>query len=152
MSKKTLHKNKIQPLENIINNSTSLSYLPVVKDKTIQVNCFVIEDKHDGYYIRDTSTDKILAVLTTKGAALAFVKNRLRKGQAESTIKVLDYVIAKNQIDEIFYKNTIKKTQDKEKKFVTQTRLHIARQDIHMARQELHGIIFDFEINNFNIT
>ena len=152
MSKKTLRKNKIQPLENIINNAISLSYLPVVKNNTIQINCFVIEDKHDGYYIRDTSTDKILTVLTTKGAALAFVKNRLRKGQLESTIKILDYVIAKNKIDEIFYKHTIKKTQDKEKKFVTQTRLHIARQDIHMARQELHGIIFDFEINNFNIT
>ena len=98
----------------------------------------MIEDKHDGYYIRDTSTDKILAVLTTKGAALAFVKNRLRKGQAESTIKVLDYVIAKNQIDEIFYKNTIKKTQDKEKKFVTQTRLHTARQAVSYTHLRAH--------------
>ena len=118
LSKKTLQKN----LENIIDNSTSLNFLPIVTGNDVQIN----------------------AITSTKSAALAFVTNRLRKGTQENNIKILDYVIAKNKIDEIFYKQTIRKTKNKQQKFATQTRLQIAQQDIHMARQELYGIIFDF--------
>jgi len=140
LSKKTLQKN----LENIIDNSTSLNFLPIVTGNDVQINAYTINEKFDGYSVRHTKQDKIVAVTSTKSAALAFVTNRLRKGTQENNIKILDYVIAKNKIDEIFYKQTIRKTKNKQQKFATQTQLQIAQQDIHMARQELYGIIFDF--------
>ena len=144
LSKKILHKKRINTLKSIIDKSVGLSYLPVVTDTTIQINSYKIEEQIDGFYVFDMASNNCVIVTSTKSAALAYVKNKLRKGNLHHTIKMLDYVIAKNKIDQIFYKQTLKKTKNEEQKFITQTRLQIAQQDIHMAKQELYGIIFDF--------
>ena len=144
LSKKTLSKNKIKTLKNFLDNNRSLLYLPVVTGNVIQINSYQIHEQHDGFFVRDSTADKLMTVTTTKSAALAFVKNCLCHGKLEHTIKTLDYVIAKNKIDEIFYKQTIKNAKNKEHRFIIQTRLHIAQQDIHVAKQELYDIIFNF--------
>lgn len=144
LSKKTLAKNKINTLKSFLDSSNSLSYIPVVTNNVIQINTYQIHEHDDGFFVYESTSDKMLTVTTTKSAALAFVKNCLCKGKLEHTIKTLDYIIAKNKIDEIFYKQTVKNTKNKEHKFIAQTRLQIAQQDIHVAKKELYDIIFNF--------
>lgn len=144
MSKKTRQQHKIESLRNLVNDSKFLQLLPIVHNQNIQISSYTVSDTIDGFVVKDTKTQKELSITTTKHAAIALVKDMLRNGNLSREIHVLDYVISKNKIDEIFYKQTLKASKDPTVKFVAKTRLQIARQDTHQARQELYDIIFNF--------
>lgn len=134
----------INKLDDMLNNSYIVKTLPIIKNNEIIIKNFKIKFTNSNFYtITDESKSKIIAKVYSKSAAIALVKNFLTKENKESKIKDLDHTIEKNDIDCMYYKNTIKNTKNRTKKFATKTRLEIAKNELLSAKLSLHSFIFD---------
>tara|TARA_B100002019_G_scaffold288534_1_gene302331 strand:+ start:661 stop:1077 length:417 start_codon:yes stop_codon:yes gene_type:complete len=121
--------------------SDILASIPQVEQNLIKIKNWHILYRDNLYHIVDQKSNRVYAKTYTKAAAIAFVKTKLSKSKNELLILDLDKTIEKNSNDCVFYRNTIAKVKNKNKRFSTITRLEIADQILESAKKELHGLI-----------
>lgn len=131
----------IQDLEKIISQSDVLSIIPIQKGNSIRVGKYIVRTNKSGHLIYDSSKNKLVATTWSKSAALALVESKINNVKNDIAIKKLDRIIEKNDLDSLFYKNTIKKTHDKVKKINAANRLDIAKLNSFSARNKLYQMI-----------
>lgn len=121
--------------------SDILASIPQVEQNLIKVKNWHISYRDNLYHIIEQKSNRVYAKTYTKAAALAFVKTKLSNSKNELLILDLDKTIEKNSNDCVFYKNTIAKVKNKNKRFSTITRLEIADQLLETAKRQLQGFI-----------
>ena len=77
----------------------------------------------------------------SKSAALALVKGWEESRSNAPEIRRLDKIVEKNELDAMFYRNTVNKSSDKSRILSAQTRLDIANELIYDARVKLADMI-----------
>jgi len=136
-------KNLTKELESIIHKVVLSHPLPYKKGKHIRIGPVIIrESKTQGFILFDSLKQKQLAVTYSKSAALAVAKCYL-KDQDYSDVIRLDKVFQKYDIDCIFYKHIIEKTNDVFLKNVNTDRLDIAVHKVQDVKQNIEDILFD---------
>lgn len=116
--------------------------LPITNKDNILIGKYKVEYNSNGYFVIDVKKNILIAETFTKSAALALIK-ALRKNDTFKHILDLDKIIEKNTIDSLFYKNTIKKTKNKDTRTATIYRLQLASMDLFYAKEELYSLVID---------
>ena len=131
----------LQQLEDIVTNSKYLAKIPYQKGNSIRIGKYVIRKNKSGYLIYDCKTHEQKKSTWSKSAALALVKGWEESKTNEVEITRLDKIVEKNELDAMFYKNTVNKSSEASRVLSAQTRLDIANQLIYDARVKLADMI-----------
>ena len=131
----------LQHLEDIVSNSKYLAKIPYQKGNSIRIGKYVIRKNKSGYLIYDCKTHEQKTSTWSKSAALALVKGWEESKTNEVEITRLDKIVEKNELDAMFYKNTVNKSSEASRVLSAQTRLDIANQLIYDARVKLADMI-----------
>lgn len=133
----------IEELEELVNKGLETSSFPVAKGNSIRIKHIVIRKSPKGFLIYDTKKNVQVARTMFKSTAIAIAKNLAEHKNIIDNVLKLDRIMLKHYTDAIFYKNTIKKTNDEFKKEVTETRLSIAIEETDKVRNTLDRYIFN---------
>lgn len=134
--------NLIRDLETLLQVDLDSTLFPYQKGKSIRIGHIAVRESQQDYKIFDTSTNSLVCKTFSKSSALAIAKN-LAKGEFKiKEILSLDDIIRKNYIDCIFYKNSINKTKDSQKKETIKIRYEDAKAKTEVAKQRLDKYIF----------
>lgn len=126
----------------LIEKNLDPSMFPLQKGNKINIGSFsIMPSSAGGYTVKCYKTNAIIAETYTKTAALAIAKTLSKKNNMVKRIMELDNIIAKNQIDCMFYKNTIKKTKNPVVFESTMFRYDICKQKTIHAREQLNKFI-----------
>ena len=131
----------LQQLEDIVSNSKYLAKIPYQKGNSIRIGKYVIRKNKSGYLIYDCKSHEQKTSTWSKSAALALVKGWEESKTNEVEITRLDKIVEKNELDAMFYKNTVNKSSEASRVLSAQTRLDIANQLIYDARVKLADMI-----------
>jgi hypothetical protein len=129
-------------LEDIV-NSFDFSVIPYQKGNSIRIKNFVIRKTKHGYSIYDCSVNKPVTKTYFKYSAIAIVKKLVQGKDIVSSIQELDRKMLKYYNDAIFYKDTIRRTDDPTVRETRQIRLSLAVDETNRIRQHLEDFIFD---------
>jgi len=136
-------KDLTKDLETIIHKVVLSHPLPYKKGKHIRIGPIVIrESKTQGFILFDSLKQKQLAVTYSKSAALAVAKCYLKEQNYEQVLR-LDKIFQKYDVDCIFYKHIIEKTDNDFLKNVNRDRLDIAVHKVQDVKQDIEDILFD---------
>jgi len=133
----------IDELEEIVNKGLESGSIPVAKGNSIRIKHVVIRKSPKGYLVYNTKDNTQVARTMFKATAIAIAKNLANDKDIVSTATKLDNIMLKHYADAIFYKNTIKTTNDEFKKEIIETRLSIAIEETDRVRSTLNRYIFD---------
>lgn len=131
----------LQQLEDIVSNSKYLAKIPYQKGNSIRIGKYVIRKNRYGYLIYDCQSHEQKTSTWSKSAALALVKGWEESRNNAPEIRRLDKIVEKNELDAMFYRNTVNKSSDKSRILSAQTRLDIANELIYDARVKLADMI-----------
>lgn len=131
----------LQQLEDIVSNSKYLAKIPYQKGNSIRIGKYVIRKNRYGYLIYDCQSHEQKTSTWSKSAALALVKGWEESRSNAPEIRRLDKIVEKNELDAMFYRNTVNKSSDKSRILSAQTRLDIANELIYDARVKLADMI-----------
>tara|TARA_B100000925_G_C21968506_1_gene456707 strand:+ start:747 stop:1166 length:420 start_codon:yes stop_codon:yes gene_type:complete len=131
----------LQQLEDIVSNSKYLAKIPYQKGNSIRIGKYVIRKNRFGYLIYDCQSHEQKTSTWSKSAALALVKGWEESRNNAPEIRRLDKIVEKNELDAMFYRNTVNKSSDKSRILSAQTRLDIANELIYDARVKLADMI-----------
>ena len=131
----------LQQLEDIVTNSKYLAKIPYQKGNSIRIGKYVIRKNKSGYLIYDCQSHEQKTSTWSKSAALALVKGWEESRSNAPVIRRLDKIVEKNELDAMFYRNTVNKSSDKSRILSAQTRLDIANELIYDARVKLADMI-----------
>jgi hypothetical protein len=132
----------INSLEEIINEGIEQMVLPYKKGNSIRIKHMIIRKSNAGWLVYDSKCNLQIAKLFSKSSAIALAKGIAQKKDVLNQVQYADQVIKKNYIDCIFYKNILKKTNDSQRKAVTEIRCEVSLQNAQSARKSLDSIIF----------
>ena len=138
-----LHNQALKQLEDLLNDPYVLGKIPYKKGNSIRIGEYVIRKNNTGYLIYNCSTNKKVTNFWSNPAALAYVKGKIDHIKYTEDIFRLDKTLEKNEIDSMFYKNTIEKAPEGPRKEAALVRLEIAEANVYNARHRLIGLIFD---------
>lgn len=132
----------IDDLDEIVNKGLISSAIPVSKGNSIRIKHIIIRKSPRGYLIYNTKDNQQVAKTMFKSTAIAIAKNLAENKNIIPIVLELDKIMLKHYTDAVFYKNTIKKTNDDFKKEVIRTRLSIAIEETNRVRNTLDRYIF----------
>jgi len=138
-----LYENALEQLESLLDDPYYMGKIPYKKGNSIRVGHYIIRKNKTGYLVYDCVDNRKVDHFWSKSAALAYVKLDLDGKKLHTEIKKLDKTLEKNQIDAMFYKNTIKKASEEIRKSSARVRLDIAEENAYNAKYRLIGLIFD---------
>ena len=138
-----LYENALEQLETLLDDPYYMGKIPYKKGNSIRIGHYIIRKNKTGYLVYDCVDNKKVDHFWSKSAALAYVKLDLDGKKLHTEIKRLDKTLEKNQIDAMFYKNTIKKASEEIRKSSARVRLDIAEENAYNAKYRLIGLIFD---------
>jgi len=138
-----LYENALEQLESLLDDPYYMGKIPYKKGNSIRIGHYIIRKNKTGYLVYDCVDNKKVDHFWSKSAALAYVKLDLDGKKLHTEIKRLDKTLEKNQIDAMFYKNTIKKASEEIRKSSAKVRLDIAEENAYNAKYRLIGLIFD---------
>ena len=138
-----LYENALEQLESLLDDAYYMGKIPYKKGNSIRIGHYIIRKNKTGYLVYDCVDNKKVDHFWSKSAALAYVKLDLDGKKLHTEIKRLDKTLEKNQIDAMFYKNTIKKASEEIRKSSAKVRLDIAEENAYNAEYRLIGLIFD---------
>jgi len=138
-----LYENALEQLESLLDDPYYMGKIPYKKGNSIRIGHYIIRKNKTGYLVYDCVDNKKVDHFWSKSAALAYVKLDLDGKKLHTEIKRLDKTLEKNQIDAMFYKNTIKKASEEIRKSSARVRLDIAEENAYNAKYRLIGLIFD---------
>jgi len=133
----------LKDLEEIIEANLDPTLFPYKKGNSIRIGEYVIRKNCTGYLIYNCQTNKKITNFWSKPAALAYVKGAIDEIKCAENIHRLDKTLEKNEIDSMFYRNTIEKAPEGPRKEAALVRLEIAESNALEARHRLLGLIFD---------
>lgn len=138
-----LYENALEQLESLLDDPYYMGKIPYKKGNSIRIGHYIIRKNKTGYLVYDCVDNRKVDHFWSKSAALAYVKLDLDGKKLHTEIKRLDKTLEKNQIDAMFYKNTIKKASEEIRKSSAKVRLDIAEENAYNAKYRLIGLIFD---------
>jgi len=138
-----LYDRALEQLESLLDDPYYMGKIPYKKGNSIRVGHYIIRKNKTGYLVYDCVDNRKVDHFWSKSAALAYVKLDLDGKKLHTEIKKLDKTLEKNQIDAMFYRNTIKKASEEIRKSSARVRLDIAEENAYNAKYRLIGLIFD---------
>lgn len=138
-----LYDKALEQLESLLDDPYYMGKIPYKKGNSIRIGHYIIRKNKTGYLVYDCVDNRKVDHFWSKSAALAYVKLDLDGKKLHTEIKKLDKTLEKNQIDAMFYKNTIKKASEEIRKSSARVRLDIAEENAYNAKYRLIGLIFD---------
>ena len=138
-----LYDKALEQLESLLDDPYYMGKIPYKKGNSIRVGHYIIRKNKTGYLVYDCVDNRKVDHFWSKSAALAYVKMDLDGKKLHTEIKKLDKTLEKNQIDAMFYRNTIKKASEEIRKSSARVRLDIAEENAYNAKYRLIGLIFD---------
>jgi len=138
-----LYENALEQLESLLDDPYYMGKIPYKKGNSIRIGHYIIRKNKTGYLVYDCVDNRKVDHFWSKSAALAYVKLDLDGKKLHTEIKKLDKTLEKNQIDAMFYRNTIKKASEEIRKSSARVRLDIAEENAYNAKYRLIGLIFD---------
>lgn len=132
----------INSLEEIINEGIEQIAMPYKKGNSIRIKHMIVRKSTAGWLVYDSKHNQQVAKLFSKSSAIALAKGIAQNKDVLNQVKRADQVIKKNYIDCIFYKNILRKTNDSQRKAVTEIRCEVSLQNTQSARKSLDSIIF----------
>ena len=138
-----LYENALEQLESLLDDPYYMGKIPYKKGNSIRIGHYIVRKNKTGYLVYDCVDNKKVDHFWSKSAALAYVKLDLDGKKLHTEIKKLDKTLEKNQIDAMFYRNTIKKASEEIRKSSARVRLDIAEENAYNAKYRLIGLIFD---------
>ena len=138
-----LYDKALEQLESLLDDPYYMGKIPYKKGNSIRIGHYIIRKNKTGYLVYDCVDNKKVDHFWSKSAALAYVKLDVDGKKLHTEIKKLDKTLEKNQIDAMFYRNTIKKASEEIRKSSARVRLDIAEENAYNAKYRLIGLIFD---------
>lgn len=138
-----LYDKALEQLESLLDDPYYMGKIPYKKGNSIRIGHYIIRKNKTGYLVYDCVDNRKVDHFWSKSAALAYVKMDLDGKKLHTEIKKLDKTLEKNQIDAMFYRNTIKKASEEIRKSSARVRLDIAEENAYNAKYRLIGLIFD---------
>jgi len=138
-----LYDKALEQLESLLDDPYYMGKIPYKKGNSIRIGHYIIRKNKTGYLVYDCGDNRKVDHFWSKSAALAYVKLDLDGKNLHTEIKKLDKTLEKNQIDAMFYRNTIKKASEEIRKSSARVRLDIAEENAYNAKYRLIGLIFD---------
>ena len=138
-----LYDKALEQLESLLDDPYYMGKIPYKKGNSIRIGHYIVRKNKTGYLVYDCVDNKKVDHFWSKSAALAYVKLDLDGKKLHTEIKKLDKTLEKNQIDAMFYRNTIKKASEEIRKSSARVRLDIAEENAYNAKYRLIGLIFD---------
>lgn len=130
-------------LEKIIDQGLEDVALPIVKGNSIRIKHMIVRENKEGFVVYNSRSNKQVAFLFSKTAAIALAKTLANNLNATDYIISLDKEIAKNYNDCLFLKNAIRNIEDSFTRQNKLTRLDIALARTERAKESLDKFIFD---------
>ena len=134
--------NLIHDLEEIVNQGLEDSAIPVARGNSIRIKHIIIRKSPKGYLIYDAKENKQVVRTYFKTTAVAIAKNLAQGINITETAMECDELMLKHYNDAVFYKHSIRKTDDEVKKDIREARLDIAIQESQIVRSLLDHYIF----------
>ena len=134
----------LKDLEDIVNKGLENIAFPLVKGKSIRIKNYIVRESKVGFLIYDIKENTQIAKTNFKSSAIAISKT-LASGNDKNLYKILDCDrnLTKHINDAVFFKNVIKKTNDKFVKESRKTRLDISIAKSINIKNEIDSFIFD---------
>lgn len=133
----------LEELKSIVNRNIHDYLIPEQQGNTIRIGYMVIRySKNAGYLIFDSHKQTQVSNTYSKYAALAFSKNYML-GNDTRKVMMLDKQIEKNEIDIMFFQNTIDTSQSDTRKSIANDRKVNCELIADAAKQQLEFLLFD---------
>lgn len=133
----------VKELEDIVNNGIEHSLMPYVKGRSIRIKNFVIRENSKGYLIYDIKENRQVSKTQFKSTAVAIAKTLADGQDLVSTIMQYDQKLTKHYNDAVFYKHSIKNSNDRGQQEVRKIRLELALEQTASIRDKIDHFIFD---------
>jgi len=134
--------NLLHDLEEIVNRGLEDSAIPHARGNSIRIKHIVVRKSPKGYLIYDAKENKQVVRTYFKTTAVAIAKNLAQGIDITETAMEFDELMLKHYNDAVFYKHSIRKTDDEVKKDIREARLDIAIQESQRVRSLLDHYIF----------
>jgi hypothetical protein len=134
--------NLLHDLEEIVNRGLEDSAIPHARGNSIRIKHIVVRKSPKGYLIYDAKENKQVVRTYFKTTAVAIAKNLAQGIDITETAMECDELMLKHYNDAVFYKHSIRKTDDEVKKDIREARLDIAIQESQRVRSLLDHYIF----------
>ena len=134
--------NLLHDLEEIVNRGLEDSAIPHARGNSIRIKHIVVRKSPKGYLIYNAKENKQVVRTYFKTTAVAIAKNLAQGIDITETAMECDELMLKHYNDEVFYKHSIRKTDDEVKKDIREARLDIAIQESQRVRSLLDHYIF----------
>lgn len=138
MSKQNLAKT----LSDLVDKELRNEALPVKSGNRINIGSYSIKPTKEGYSIMSYKSNAVVAVTYSKHAALAIAKTLNKDKKLISNIMELDKVVAKHNIDCMFYNHILRNTKNDIMYGSTINRYEISKSYEEEARNKLKAYIF----------
>jgi len=134
--------NLLHDLEEIVNRGLEDSAIPHARGNSIRIKHIVVRKSPKGYLIYNAKENKQVVRTYFKTTAVAIAKNLAQGIDITETAMECDELMLKHYNDAVFYKHSIRKTDDEVKKDIREARLDIAIQESQRVRSLLDHYIF----------
>jgi hypothetical protein len=138
-----INKQLVKELEEIVNGSIDPTMFPYQKGNSIRIGSYAIRLNSSGYHkIYDCKQNILIAETFSKTGAVAIARALSKNKDARQKILDIDRELQKWYNDCLFYRYTIRKTDDMFRKDVAETRYDIARDKTNSLKKELDKYIY----------
>jgi hypothetical protein len=132
----------LNDLEEIVNRGLEDSAIPHARGNSIRIKHIIIRKSPKGYLIYDAKENKQVVRTYFKTTAVAIAKNLAQGIDITNKAIAFDDTMLKHYNDAVFYKNSLRKTDDPFKRDIREARLDIAIQESQRVRSLLDRYIF----------
>ena len=132
----------LNDLEEIVNRGLEDSAIPHARGNSIRIKHIIIRKSPKGYLIYDAKENKQVVRTYFKTTAVAIAKNLAQGKDITVTAMEFDNLMLKHYNDALFYRNSIRNTNDADKREIREVRLDVAIQESLRVRSLLDRYIF----------
>ena len=132
----------LNDLEEIVNRGLEDSAIPHQRGNSIRIKHVIIRKSPKGYLIYDAKENKQVVRTYFKTTAVAIAKNLAQGKDITVTAMEFDNLMLKHYNDALFYRNSIRNTNDADKREIREVRLDVAIQESQRVRSLLDRYIF----------
>lgn len=137
------HSNKaVRELERLIAEGLQDLPIPYQKGNSIRIGHMVVRENKHGYLVFDIKNKKQVASTKFKTSAVAIAKTWPKQPKSTGKITQLDHELTKHYNDAIFYRHTIKCTNDSIKRDAARSRYDLSIVYAEHYKKELDNYIF----------
>jgi len=137
-----ISKKHLKDLEQLVEEGMRNIDMPHVSNGNIRIKNYLIrKNLQNTFSIIDLKAQQKIYVTNYKYSAIALVKALCKKQSVDKILK-LDNQLLKHSNDAMFYKYSMKKTQDYEYLQIREVRLDIAEHETTQIKQKLNTYIY----------